>query len=107
MQMLDLDLRRIRQSLARYGGYYLLLRKSTHSNYSDRPLYSPLRRLTDAGSVDVNTAFEIINRYTFAFFDQYLNGNHHDLLEQPSHGFPEADFVYHPLSTAVSVAQLA
>jgi hypothetical protein len=55
----------------------------------------------------VNTAFEIINRYTFAFFDQYLNGNHHDLLEQPSHGFPEADFVYHPLSTAVSVAQLA
>jgi len=107
MQMLDLDLRRIRQSLARYGGYSLLLRKSTHSNYSDRPLYSPLRRLTDAGSVDVNTAFAIINRYTFAFFDQYLNGNHHDLLEQPSDGFPEVDFVYHPLSTAGSVAQLA
>jgi dienelactone hydrolase len=107
MQMLDLDIRRIRQSLARYGGYYLTLRKSAHSNYSDRPLYSPLRSLTDAGSIDVNTAFEIINRYTFAFFDQYLNGNHHDLLEQRSGSYPEADFVYHSVSTAVSVAQLA
>jgi dienelactone hydrolase len=107
MQMLDLDIRRIRRSLATYGGYYLTLRRSTHSNYSDRPLYSPLRRLTDAGSIDISLAFEIINDYTLAFFNQYLNGKQQDLLEQESNRYPEADFECHAVSAAVSVPSLA
>jgi predicted dienelactone hydrolase len=107
MQMLDLDIRRIRQSLARYGGYYLTIRKSTHSNYSDRPLYSPIRKLTDAGSIDVNLAFEIINDYTLAFFNQYLNGRQQDRLEQKSNGYPEAHFRCHAVSAAASAPNLA
>ena len=106
MQMLDLDIRRIRQSLARYGGYYLTIRGSAHSNFSDRPLYSPLRRFTDAGSIEVKRAFEIINDYTLAFFDQYLNGKRQDLLEQTSRRYPEADFERYPVPIFIS-AELA
>ena len=106
MQMLDLDIRRIRQSMTKYGGYYLTLRKSTHSNYSDRPLYSQLRRLTDAGSIDINRAFEIINDYTLAFFNQYLNGEQEPLLEQRSDRYPEADFECHAVPATVSVPSL-
>jgi dienelactone hydrolase len=102
MQMIDLDIRRIHRSLARYGGYYLTIRGSAHSNYSDRPLYSPLKKLTDAGSIDVMTAFDIVNNYALAFFDQYLNGNRQDLLEQQSGRYPDADFECHPISVAVS-----
>jgi hypothetical protein len=107
MQMLDLDIRRIRQSLARYGGYYLTMRGSSHSNYSDRPLYSPLRILTDAGSIDVKRAFEIVNDYTLAFFDQHLNGKQQDFLDHKSSRYPEADFERHVVPTAVSAPQLA
>jgi dienelactone hydrolase len=107
MRMLDLDIRRVRQSLTRYGGYYLTIRGSAHSNYSDRPLYSPLRRLTDAGSIDGTTAFEIVNRYTLAFFGQYLNGKRQDFLEQSSSKYPEAAFVCHAVSTAISSPQPA
>jgi len=107
MQMLDLDIRRIRQSLARYGGYYLTIRGSAHSNYSDRPLYSPLKRLTDAGSIDGMTAFEIINNYTLAFFDRYLNGNQQDLLEQQPSRYPEADFERHSICSAVATPKIA
>jgi hypothetical protein len=107
MQMLDLDIRRIRQSLARYGGYYMTIRGSAHSNYSDRPLYSPLRRFTDAGSIEVKKAFEIVNDYTLAFFDQYLNGQQQDLLDHKSSKYPEANFECHVASTVVSAPQLA
>jgi hypothetical protein len=106
MQMLDLDFRRIRLSLARYGGYYLTIRGSAHSNYSDRPLYSPLRTFTDAGSVSVKRAFEIINDYTLAFFEKYLNGKQQDLLAEQSSRYPEADFERHAVSRPVSVPEL-
>jgi hypothetical protein len=107
MRMLDLDIRRIRKSLARFGGYYLTIRGSTHSNYSDRPLYSPSRRLTDAGPIDTQRAFEVINVYTLAFFNRYLKGTQQDLLEQQCNDYSEADFEHHMVSIPVSISQLA
>jgi dienelactone hydrolase len=107
MQMLDLDIRRIRRSLARYGGYYLTVRGSAHSNYSDRPLYSPLKRLTDAGPVNPKTAFEIINHYVLAFFDQYLRGNRQDCWREDCTRHPAVDLLFHTGPPAVSTPQVA
>lgn len=107
MQSLDLDITRIRRSLATYGGYYLNIRGSAHSNYSDRPLYSPLRKLTDAGAIDVKKVFEIINDYTLAFFEQYLNEHRQDLLKRDARAYPEAEFEFHPIPSSVSAPEIA
>jgi dienelactone hydrolase len=97
---LEADIKLIDRSLAQYGGYYLRIQGAAHSNYSDRPLYSPLKRLTDAGSIDVTTCFQIINAYTRAFFEQHLNGKPQELLSGKD-AYPQAIFRYHPVPVAV------
>ncbi len=98
---LEADCKLIERSLAKYGGYYLRIRGAAHSNYSDRPLYSPLKRLTDAGSINIQACMRIINSYTLAFFDQHLNGNPQPLLNGAGNDYPEAMFRYHPVPMAV------
>ncbi len=56
---LEADCKLIDRSLAQYGGYYLRIRGAAHSNYSDRPLYSPLKRLTDAVPLTFKPAFKL------------------------------------------------
>jgi predicted dienelactone hydrolase len=98
MQALDRDMKRIDHSLRRFGGYYLRVQGAAHSNFSDRPLYSPLRHLTDAGSISPLRAFEIINAYTLAFFEQHLKGKSQALLRSALSPYREADFSPHQLS---------
>jgi hypothetical protein len=56
--------------------------------------------LTDAGSIDVTTCFQIINAYTRAFFEQHLNGKPQELLSGKD-AYPQAIFRYHPVPVAV------
>ncbi len=98
---LEADLKLIDRSLAQYGGYYLRIRGAAHSNYSDRPLYSPLKRLTHAGSIDVKTCMQIINAYIRAFFEQHLNGKPQELLNGKNTDYPEAMLRCHPAPVAV------
>jgi len=97
---LEADCKLIDRSLAQYGGYYLRIRGAAHSNYSDRPLYSPLKRLTDAGSIDVQTCIQIINAYIQAFFELHLNGKPQELLNGKHSDYPEALFRCHPVPIA-------
>lgn len=95
---LKADIKFIDRSLAQYGGYYLRIRGAAHSNYSDRPLYSPLKRLTDAGAIDTQTCIHLINDYVLAFFEQHLNGKPQPLLSESSSKYPEAIFRSYPAS---------
>jgi dienelactone hydrolase len=100
MRALDTDINRIRRSLARYGGYYLVVKGTSHSNYSDRPLYSPLRKLTHGGSIEARNAIRIVNAYSLAFFEEHLNGKAQPLLSRETSIYPEAHFELHPAPSA-------
>jgi predicted dienelactone hydrolase len=89
---LDEDLRNVRRSLARYGGYYLKIRGTRHANFCDAPLESPWRRRTGAGPIDHARAMRIINDYTLAFFARHLHGQAEPLLTGPSADHPEVQF---------------
>ncbi|WP_058183563.1 alpha/beta hydrolase [Mastigocoleus testarum] len=86
-------------------GYELTIRGSNHSNFSDLPLV--LKELQDAGllsgesensiadnsnPINPKRATQIINDYTVAFFDQYLNNQESPLLEASSSPYPEVIF---------------
>lgn len=77
-------------SLTRSGGYRMVIRRTTHRNYSDSPFFSPLKFLTGAGAISTDRAVQIINQYTLAFFDKTLKGQFQPLLAGLSPDFPEA-----------------
>ena len=96
-QIIDRDIRRIRRILSTYEGYEITIRGASHMNYSDSPLYTPLKFLSGAGAIDPRRAMQIVNAYTLAFFEYYLNGKKQPLLEAPSAEFPEVKFAaYRP-----------
>ncbi|HEX5234139.1 MAG TPA: hypothetical protein VFW25_02285 [Silvibacterium sp.] len=78
------DYHNLQRTLSEYGGYVLTLFGTKHMNFSDRSLYSPIRRMTDSGGIDPNLAHRIINRYTLAFFSHALNGTYEPILDQTS-----------------------
>lgn len=78
----------IYNSLRAHGGYYLSLKGAAHFTYSDKALYSNIRRFADAGSVDVRFAHAVLNKYTVAFFAEYLYGKSQRLLEEPNDRYP-------------------
>ncbi|HWG58367.1 MAG TPA: hypothetical protein VN661_04895 [Candidatus Acidoferrales bacterium] len=86
------DYKRIAESLARRGGYRLTLHGSSHLNYTDRPLFSPWRRLTDSGPLDARLAEREINAYLLAFFEKYLNGKPEPLLQGSSSPYTAVSF---------------
>jgi predicted dienelactone hydrolase len=73
-RFLDQDVRDIHRSIETYGGYLLALRGASHANYCDTPLFLPIRRMSEAGSIPCRRAFEIINDCTVAFFDEFVKG---------------------------------
>jgi predicted dienelactone hydrolase len=83
LAFMDQDERNIRNSLVTHGGYFVRVRGTSHMNFCDSPLYSPIKRLTGAGPIDVGRAMRITNVYTLGFFKQYLVGRPEDLLSEP------------------------
>ncbi len=77
------DLDAIRQVIAASGGYLLSIRHARHMDFSDRGLYSPLRRLTECGTIQAEHAIAIIRAYSLAFFDQTLREKSPPLLREP------------------------
>ncbi len=90
-QAIERDAQRIQSSLARHGGHYFTAQGWSHQDFSDRPFYSPLRRLTGAGTRGAKDTSSLLNRYLLAFFDEYLRGRRHQLLHGPS---DDASVVY-------------
>jgi len=82
----------LQTGLQRYGGYELYINGTSHWNFSDKALYSPLRRWSDAGSIDPRRAYKIIDQYVLAFFSNVLNGTQEPLLYGNTKKFPEVQF---------------
>lgn len=83
---------RIIASLPPKRGYLLSIRGASHMNLCDSALYSPIRRLTNAGSIRPERAMEIVNAYLLAFFDSTLRDHSSNLLKGPTSPFPEVRF---------------
>jgi dienelactone hydrolase len=95
-QMTDLDWKRKASWLIQRGGYRMIIRKTLHMNYSDRPLFSPIKPLTGAGEINHRRALQITDAYILAFFDRTLNQQPGNILDGPSARFPEAIFKTFP-----------
>jgi hypothetical protein len=89
LTVIDQDGQHVRNSLARYGGYLARVRGASHANFCDSPLYTPIKRLTETGPIDVTKAMKIINHYTLDFFSQSLMGERDGVLEYPISPYPE------------------
>lgn len=74
----------LQTSLQRHGGYLLRLRGTKHMDFSDRPLYSPFRRLTSSGIEDWRTAAADIRTYTLIFLQRTLFGANQPLSSDSS-----------------------
>lgn len=86
------DLEDIKATMSKFGGYVLSLQDAhvAHFNFSDRALYSPIRKLAESGPVDPRRAHQIIEAYTLAFFSHVLKGTSEPILEPGARPFPEA-----------------
>ena len=62
----------LHRTMHQFGGYFLEIHEARHDNFRDRTLYSPLRRLTEGGTIPPQRAHQIVEAYTLAFFSHYL-----------------------------------
>jgi predicted dienelactone hydrolase len=76
------DRKNVDQTLSRFGGYRLKIRRASHMNFTDRGIYSPFRRFSESGPIDARRAQSIIEAYTLAFFSKTLKGSDEPLLYQ-------------------------
>jgi pimeloyl-ACP methyl ester carboxylesterase len=67
-RVVEEDDRRVRENFRRNGGFYLTVKGTLHSNFSDYPLLVPWRRISGAGPVDAARAGEIMRRWAVGFF---------------------------------------
>ncbi|MCI0356398.1 MAG: hypothetical protein L0099_15375 [Acidobacteria bacterium] len=75
---------------AQNDAWYVTVTGSTHFNYSDFSLISPLfRKLGLLGPIEGQRMEEIMNAYILAFFDQHLAGRESPLLKGASPDYPE------------------
>lgn len=77
----------------KFGGYRIFLRGSTHASFTDKPLYSPLPRLSGRGAIPPLSEFHILRAYSLAFFEQELEHKPSPLLNSDKSPFPEAEIV--------------
>jgi hypothetical protein len=68
------DIRIARQSVAKYGSFLTGVDGTRHVNFTDPPATPTIGYyLSDTGSIDIQRGLQIINAYTLAFFEKYLN----------------------------------
>ena len=72
------------------NGYLITLHGSTHSSFTDRSLFSPLKSQSGVGTVPAGREYAILRRYVLAFFDKTLRGANSPLLRNNDQTFPEA-----------------
>lgn len=70
----------VNSSLKQFGGYRLYIRGTTHEDFTDLPLSSPLRRLSHRGLNAPARMEDMVRSYVLAFFDQELKGKNSPLL---------------------------
>jgi predicted dienelactone hydrolase len=73
-------------------GYNVWVIETTHENFTDFNLVSPIfQELEMLGKIDSRQMERIMNAYTLAFFDQALKGVPSPLLQGDSPNYPEVE----------------
>jgi len=98
MEQLDRD--RKTKWLHQFGGYYLRIPKSLHLDFSDKPLYSRIKRVTKTSGLDPKMEEEVYKDYVLAFFDKTLNGKDEPLLNKMPSPYPNVLFFSYPSANA-------
>jgi predicted dienelactone hydrolase len=76
--------------------YGVTVRGTTHFDFTDLFLYSPVLKFTKAfGPIDGYRMVKIVNDYALAFFDKHLRGEMSPLLDGPSADYPDVEFQSH------------
>ena len=89
------------RNLERNGGIEVTVSGTTHLNFTDMNLRSPLRRFRGGGSIDRFRALEIVNAYVSSFFERELLGETRPLLDGASLLYPDAKVKVWPMPRAV------
>ncbi|MBB6142810.1 hypothetical protein HNQ77_000748 [Silvibacterium bohemicum] len=85
----------VEAALQRDGGYLVTIQGASHWNFSDRALYSPLRKQTQAGTIQPERAHRIIGDLTRAFFREQLKGET-GMVATVARKYPEANVPVSP-----------
>ncbi len=73
--------------------YAVSIGGSTHMNFLDTSIMSPLFQITGAlGPIDGYRMLEITEAYVLAFFDKYLKGQNVPLIDSPDNDYSEVEF---------------
>ncbi|MGB8478112.1 MAG: hypothetical protein WCE63_04625 [Acidobacteriaceae bacterium] len=91
-KLTNIDIDNLNHTMRAFGGYMLTIRGSRHFDFSDRTLYSPIRRLTDSGTISPQRAQQIVEAYTLQFFSHTLQGKPAPLLAANSSPYKEVQF---------------
>jgi dienelactone hydrolase len=81
-----------RKLFSTFGGYWLTIKRAKHFNFSDYAFSSPLHFFSRSGVINPTTAARTVDQYAFAFFEYYLKGDSHPLLEEPTSDLTEIRF---------------
>lgn len=88
-QLDQVDYSQLAVNLQALGGIRVTIAGMAHLNFTDVPLRSPLRRLSEGGSIDPRRAQRIIQTYVIEFFSRYLTWKTPPALDSPLPSFPE------------------
>jgi hypothetical protein len=81
----------VQNHMREHSGYHLTISGASHWNFSDRPLYSPLRSRTAAGTIRAERAHAIISEAARAFFAGVFDGGESVQLESVVRRYGEAE----------------
>lgn len=91
-KLTNIDIENLNRTMGAFGGYMLTILGTRHFNFADRALYSPLRRLTDSGTISPQRAHKIVEAYTLQFFAHTLQGKPAPLLAANKSPYKEVQF---------------
>ena len=95
-QMNSENVAAVTEALRKLGGYCLRVDGCGHWNFSDRPLYSPIRSRTAAGPIQPQRAFRIIGQAARAFFGKAFGGGDTLSLADAMQPYPEVELLVQP-----------
>jgi hypothetical protein len=71
--------------------YMVMIKNTTHQNFSDISIWGKLFKMQMLGKIDGERCLQIQNRYILAFFKKYLKSIDSELLNGLSSEYPEVD----------------
>ena len=69
----------------------VIIKNTTHQNFSDISIWGKLFRMQMLGKINGERCLQIQNRYILAFFEKYLKGIDSKFLNGLSSEYPEVD----------------